>query len=126
MRKVRPDIKPCPYTTCGNQAVLTGDEGIEEGEFFYQVECEGCCASGPSCDDPDAAVQAWNEIDRRGPKYKAERDDEIPCLRTGCQYFNTTFVMNCDRALNGRGQDLPYALICVDYLPSHFAVKEQP
>jgi len=67
MRKVRPDIKPCPYTTCGHQAVLIG-EGEENDSTLYWVECEGCCANGPYSDDADAAVDAWNEIQRNEPQ----------------------------------------------------------
>jgi hypothetical protein len=67
MRKVRPDIKPCPYTTCGHQAVLIGG-GEENDSTLYWVECEGCCANGPYSDDADAAIASWNEIQRNEPK----------------------------------------------------------
>lgn len=71
MRKVRPDIKNCPYTTCGHQAVLIGydltDAEPEGSDMGYQVECETCCATGPLCDTEDAAIQEWNAIDRHEP-----------------------------------------------------------
>ena len=46
-------LLPCPF--CG------ADDPVFRGQHdCHYVQCEGCGASGPDCDDPDEAERTWN------------------------------------------------------------------
>jgi hypothetical protein len=117
MRKVRPDIKPCPYTTCGHQAVLIG-EGEENDSTLYWVECEGCCANGPYSDDADAAVDAWNEIPRNEPNQITQATCPV-CGGKGIIYDpfdRTKRICEICQPVRATAEDLRQILIKVETL----------
>lgn len=50
--------KPCPF--CGNIIDLEMHDYGDEKNLLYCVHCNNCHADGPSMNNPEAALKAWN------------------------------------------------------------------
>lgn len=51
--------RECPNTSCG-----TSNVAMTEEDGFWWVQCNNCGVEGPTSDDADNAVEAWNRLPR--------------------------------------------------------------
>jgi len=55
------DLKPCPFCGVSNTHMASGWlDGRYSEEEWFQVECQECCAAGPSKPFKYQAAEAWD------------------------------------------------------------------
>lgn len=66
------NLLPCPF--CGLADDLLVPQHGAAGEFWWEVYCDNCCATGPSSTTEAEAIEAWNT--RSSPPVTPELIDE--------------------------------------------------
>lgn len=56
------NLLPCPF--CGSRSVYLQEEHFSDFDLF-QVQCDGCTATGSECPSEKEAVNKWNNLPGR-------------------------------------------------------------